>query len=79
MTLTKPEVTLTILTTPKSTIGNEVMLVILASLLDALVSFSTLKTLTTLVILPAETTSATIVKVAEDWLAKSPITQVEPS
>ena len=76
--MTNP-VTLTVLTISKSTIGNEVIFVILASLLDALVSFSTLTTLTPLVILPEDMTSATITKVAEDWLAKSPITQVEPS
>ena len=53
-------VTLTVLLIFKSTIGSAVMLGMLALLLDLLVSFSVLVTLTALVMFPTEVTLASI-------------------
>ena len=69
-TLTCPDVILDVLLILKSTIGKAVRLVILASLLDLFVSFSREVTTTTLEILPEDITSATIVKVADEYLEK---------
>ena len=77
-TLTTDE-TLTTLVISKSTMFKAIILVILATLFEVLVSFSIPLTTTTLEILPSETTRASITKTALDWLVKLPITQLEPS
>ena len=64
---------LTDLVIVKSTTSRAVMLGLLALLLDLLVSFCVLVTLTTLVMFPAEMTSVSRINCLQSFLAKSPI------